>query len=47
MYSATNARPGLVLGLGGYSDDQIDAAVKTLAKVLTSAARSRAASRAG
>lgn len=47
MYSAANARPGLVLGLGGYSDEQIDAAVKTLAKVLNSAARGRAASRAG
>lgn len=45
MYSAANARPGLVLGLGGYADEQIEAAVKTLAKVLRSAARTWGRSR--
>ena len=47
MYSSGNARPGLVLGLGGYTDEQIDAAVKKLAKVLGSAARTRGVFPAG
>ncbi|MCA7082767.1 PLP-dependent aminotransferase family protein [Cupriavidus sp. DB3] len=47
MYSSGNARAGLVLGLGGYTDEQIDAAVKKLAKVLGSAARTRGVFPAG
>ncbi len=46
MYSAVNARPGLVLGLGGYTNGQIEAAVKTLAKVLASSARTGGIARA-
>ncbi|MBO4123372.1 PLP-dependent aminotransferase family protein [Cupriavidus gilardii] len=46
MYSSANARPGLVLGLGGYTNEQIEAAVKALAKVLASSARASRAARA-
>jgi GntR family transcriptional regulator/MocR family aminotransferase len=34
MYSEGNGRPGLVLGLGGYSNEQMDAAVKILAEII-------------
>lgn len=34
MYSAGNERPGLVLGLGGFSDEQMERAVRQLVTVL-------------
>ncbi|USX17870.1 PLP-dependent aminotransferase family protein [Oxalobacteraceae bacterium OTU3REALA1] len=34
MYSGGNGRPGLVLGLGGFSNDQMEAAVKRLAAII-------------
>lgn len=36
MYSAGNGRSGLVLGLGGFSNAQIEAAVQTLAAIIMS-----------
>lgn len=35
MYSEGHGRPGLVLGLGGFSDDQMEAAVRSLAAIMT------------
>ena len=35
MYSAGHGRSGLVLGLGGFSDDQMEAAVRSLAAIMT------------
>ena len=35
MYSEGNGRSGLVLGLGGYSNDQMEAAVRSLAAIMT------------
>ena len=34
MYSEGNGRPGLVLGLGGFSNEQMEAAVRTLAAII-------------
>lgn len=34
MYSEGNGRSGLVLGLGGFSNDQMEAAVKRLAAII-------------
>lgn len=41
MYSAGNGRPGLVLGLGGFSNEQMEAAVRVLAAVITSMEKTR------
>lgn len=35
MYSDAHGRPGLVLGLGGFSNDQMEAAVRSLAAIMT------------
>lgn len=37
MYSAGNGRSGLVLGLGGFSNEQMEVAVRTLAAILMAA----------
>ena len=34
MYSEGQGRPGLVLGLGGFSNDQMEAAVRSLAAIM-------------
>lgn len=34
MYSASNGRSGLILGLGGFSNEQMEAAVRTLAAIV-------------
>jgi GntR family transcriptional regulator/MocR family aminotransferase len=36
MYSEGNGRPGLVLGLGGYSNEQMETAVRILAAIIVS-----------
>lgn len=37
MYSEGHGRSGLVLGLGGFSDDQMEAAVRSLAAIMSAA----------
>ncbi|CAN7242841.1 PLP-dependent aminotransferase family protein [Pseudoduganella sp. LjRoot289] len=39
MYSEGNGRPGLILGLGGYSDDQMISAVRNLAAIIKEMAK--------
>jgi GntR family transcriptional regulator/MocR family aminotransferase len=36
MYSEGNGRPGLILGLGGFSNEQMEAAVRILAAIIMS-----------
>ncbi|MDN0083400.1 hypothetical protein QU487_11650 [Crenobacter sp. SG2305] len=38
MYSVANGRPGLVLGIGAFNNDQIEQATQLLATVITAAA---------
>jgi len=40
MFSPGNGRPGLVLGFGGFSNEQMKEAAKRLAAVITEAVRS-------
>lgn len=47
MYSARNARSGLVLGLGGFSDAQMETAVRSLAAIIMSMRKTRPRIRTG
>jgi GntR family transcriptional regulator/MocR family aminotransferase len=38
MYSAGNARPGLILGLGAFTDSEIEMAARHLARCIDTAA---------
>lgn len=41
MYSGINAKPGLILGLGGYTNEQMESAVKKLSAIIAAEAGER------
>jgi GntR family transcriptional regulator/MocR family aminotransferase len=41
MYAGANGRPGLILGLGGFTAEEIESATRRLAHVITLAASGR------